>query len=231
MALFTRFNAAELVDFDAPRQVPVKGYRGIVGMSASGKLSVECTERSDTRLVLQLLEQALLLLGEDRPAAERRVEDAIALLSATAETERPRRRMLAEWQVRRAEEFIRIHLGSCLRIQDVARAVNLSTSYFSRAFKRTSGVSYSDYVTKERLDLAKRLLLTSDSPISEIALVCGLADQSHLTRLFSRTEGLPPRAWRRMLREGVQQSDLSMLSRQSKTSRLRAAADSGASPG
>lgn len=198
-------------------------------MSASGKLRVECPEHPDTRLVLQLLEQALALLGNDRFAAERRVGDAIALLSAAAETERPRRRMLAEWQVRRAEEFIRIHLGSCLRIQDVARSVNLSTSYFSRAFKKSSGVSYSDYVTKERLDLAKRLLLTSDAPISEIALVCGLADQSHLTRLFSRTEGLPPRAWRRMLREGMQQGDLPMSSRQSKTSPLHAAAGGGTS--
>jgi AraC-like DNA-binding protein len=42
--------------------------------------------------------------------------------------------------------------------------------------------------------------LTSDSPIADIALDCGLADQSHLTRLFSRSEGLPPGAWRRMLR-------------------------------
>jgi AraC family transcriptional regulator len=57
---------------------------------------------------------------------------------------------------------------------------------------------------KERLDLAKRLLLTSDTSIAEVALLCGLADQAHLTRLFSRTEGLPPRAWRRMLRDSAQ---------------------------
>jgi AraC-like DNA-binding protein len=170
-------------------------------MPASGKFCTEHAERPDTRLVLQLLEQALTLLGDDGNAARRRVEDAIALLSAAAQTMPPGHRMLAEWQVRRVEERIRNHLGSRLRIDDVARSINLSASYFSRAFKRTTGVSYSDYVMKERLDLAKRLLLSSDSPIAEIALVCGLADQSHLTRLFSRTEGLPPRAWRRMLRD------------------------------
>jgi len=170
-------------------------------MPVSGKLRIERAERPDVRLVAQLLGEALSLFEDDRNAARRRVEDACALLNASAEIERPKRRMLAEWQVRRAEKFIRANLGSRLRIDDVAQSVNLSTSYFSRAFKRTIGRSYSEYVTKARLDLAKRLLLTSESPIAEIALACGLADQSHLTRLFSRTEGLPPRAWRRMLRD------------------------------
>jgi transcriptional regulator GlxA family with amidase domain len=170
-------------------------------MIVSGKLLVENGERPDRMLVLQLLGEALTLLECDRIAARRRVEDALALLNAFPEAQRPKRRMLADWQVRRAEEFVHAKLGGCLRIEDVARAVKLSTSYFSRAFKRSVGVSYSEYVIKARLDLAKRLLLTSQSPIAEIAVACGLADQSHLTRLFSRSEGLPPRAWVRMVRD------------------------------
>ena len=70
-------------------------------------------------------------------------------------------------------------------------------AYFSRAFKASVSVSYSEFVTRMRLDLAKHLLLTTDRPIAEIALICGLSDQSHLTRLFSRSVGFPPRAWRR----------------------------------
>ncbi|MBV8472677.1 MAG: helix-turn-helix transcriptional regulator, partial [Hyphomicrobiales bacterium] len=42
-----------------------------------------------------------------------------------------------------------------------------------------------------------RLLLTTETPISEIALACGLTDQSHLTRIFKRSVGMPPAAWRR----------------------------------
>ena len=104
-----------------------------------------------------------------------------------------------------AEEFIRNNLDSNLKINDVARSARLSTSYISRAFKMTVGVSYCEYVTKVRLDLAKQLLLTSELPVAEIAYTCGLADQPHLTRLFSRMEGLPPRAWQRMVRDGATQ--------------------------
>ncbi|WP_376698576.1 hypothetical protein [Bradyrhizobium aeschynomenes] len=43
--------------------------------------------------------------------------------------------------------------------------------------------------------------------MAEVALACGRADQSYLTRLFSRTEGLPPRAWRRMLRDCARHTD------------------------
>jgi transcriptional regulator GlxA family with amidase domain len=176
-------------------------------MAVAEKLHDDQAEHPDLRLVLQLLGQALTLLDGDLGAARRRVEDALALLSTSPETERPKNRILSDRQVRKAEEFIRDHLGTCLRIEDVARSANLSSSYFSRAFKKTIGISYSEFVMKERLDLAKRLLLTSNASIAEVALLCGLADQSHLTRLFNRTEGLPPRAWRRMLRELAQHAD------------------------
>lgn len=176
-------------------------------MSVPGQLDVE-RERPDDRLVTQLLGEALALFEDDIGAARRRVADAFAILtSCGADGKRPKHRMLSEWQIRRAEEYIRDNLGSCLRIDDVARSVSLSTSYFSRAFKRTIGVAYSEFVMKERLEMAKRMLLTSEAPIAEVALACGLADQSHLTRLFSRTEGLPPRAWRRMLRDQARSSD------------------------
>jgi AraC-like DNA-binding protein len=171
-------------------------------MTAFGRPSDDNAGRPDTRrLVLELLAQALALLDDEPTAARCRIKDASALLSDSPEIKRTKHRTLAQWKIRKAEEYINAHLGSCLRIQDVARSVDMSTGYFSRAFKKATGSSYSEYVTKNRLDLAKRLLLTSDSPIAEIALACGLADQSHLTRLFSRTEGLPPRAWRRMLRD------------------------------
>jgi len=164
-------------------------------------------------LVIRLLREALSLFDIDRHAARQRIKDACALLRVRIETRQSNGQMLAGRKIRRAEEFIRNNLGSNLKIHEVARSVRLSTSYFSRAFKTTVGMSYSDYVTKSRLDLAKRLLLTSESPIAEIAYTCGLADQSHLTRLFTRVEGLPPRAWQRMVRDGAAQPSGGLASR------------------
>jgi AraC family transcriptional regulator len=149
----------------------------------------------DNELVTRLLADALALLDEDRISARRHIERAAAVARGRP-LERPAKGLLADWQVRRAERFIRTNIASPLRIHDVARTVNLSASYFSRAFKATKGVSYTNFLIRARITLAKQLLLTTDTAISDIALACGLTDQSHLTRLFSQSEGLPPRAWR-----------------------------------
>ncbi|NPU09697.1 helix-turn-helix transcriptional regulator [Bradyrhizobium sp. 83002] len=126
-------------------------------MTAYGRPHDDDVGRPDTpRLVLELLRQALELLDDNPGAGRCRVEDAFALLSESSEPKRTKHRALAQWKIRKAEEYINAHLGACLRIQDVARLVDMSTGYFSRAFKKAFGASYSEYVTKNRLDLAKR---------------------------------------------------------------------------
>ncbi|WP_083909666.1 helix-turn-helix transcriptional regulator [Rhodopseudomonas sp. B29] len=200
----TPFNAAKLARTRIPAHGAGDDQRGLVSMTAYGRPRGDHAERPDRRrLALELLGQALALFDDDHDTARCRVEDAFALLSGSPEVKRAKHRMLTQWKIQEAEEYINAHLGSCLRIRDVARAVDMSTGYFSRAFKKAAGISYSEYVTRNRLERAKRMLLTSNSPIAEVALACGLADQAHLTRLFSRSEGLPPRDWRRMLRDCV----------------------------
>jgi AraC-like DNA-binding protein len=162
-------------------------------------LGARPTSSADRDLVSTLLAEALSLFEEDPPAARRCIESARLLIRAPPNEERPKNCRLADWQVRRAKEFICRNLGASLRIETVAKLVHLSASYFSRSFKSTTGIAYSDYVASARIDLAKKLLLTTNAPISEVALACGLADQSHLTRVFSRVVGLPPNTWRRQL--------------------------------
>jgi transcriptional regulator GlxA family with amidase domain len=106
-------------------------------------------------------------------------------------------RKLADWQIQRVRHYVSDNLGSKLRIDDIACQIRLSKSYFSRAFKDVMGISCSAYIIRLRLEKAKYLLIATRTPIAEIAIECGLADQSHLTRLFSQLIGLPPGAWRR----------------------------------
>ena len=156
--------------------------------------------QTDNDLIARLLGEALVLLEQDRTTARQRIERALALSRAPKGRDFVREKgVLPGWQLRKAVAFIQSELGTGLKIGDVARHVDLSASYFSRAFKASVSVSYSEFVTRMRLDLAKHLLLTTDRPIAEIALLCGLSDQPHLTRLFSRSVGFPPRAWRRRL--------------------------------
>jgi len=104
---------------------------------------------------------------------------------------------LAPWQVKRLERHLAQSLDAPLRLQETAALVGVSASHFSRAFKKTFGRPFSRYVTVVRLERARTLLRSTRQSISDIALACGMADQSHLTRLFHRRFGAPPHAWRR----------------------------------
>ena len=149
----------------------------------------------DHVLVARLLATALSILDVDQCEARRHIEHAYTVAHGEP-MPRESRGLLADWQVRRVERFVQSHIDTSLRICEAADSVGLSASYFSRAFKASKGVPYSEFVAHQRIVRAKELLLTTDDPIAEIALACGFADQSHMTRLFRRAVGLPPRAWR-----------------------------------
>jgi len=149
----------------------------------------------DNQLVARLLATALSMFDVDQCAARLHIERAHTVTHREV-TPRACKALLADWQVRRIEHFVQSHIDTPLRICEAAESVRLSASYFSRAFKASKGISYSEFVAHQRIVRAKELLLTTDDPIAEIALACGFADQSHMTRLFHRAVGLPPRAWR-----------------------------------
>jgi transcriptional regulator GlxA family with amidase domain len=93
--------------------------------------------------------------------------------------------------------MIRGNLAESTSLQRVAVACNLSASHFIRAFKRSTGVPPHQWLTSERLEKARDLLLNSAMPLVEIAGICGFSDQSHFSRVFGRMVGESPGAWRR----------------------------------
>ncbi|MDE0853407.1 MAG: AraC family transcriptional regulator [Nevskia sp.] len=105
---------------------------------------------------------------------------------------------LASWQERRAKEAISAQLDGGLSLDALAAECGLSRSYFARAFRRTTGKPPHQWLLEQRVEAAKRLLMTSTASLSEIALECGFADQSHFTRVFARLTGAPPGSWRRL---------------------------------
>jgi AraC-like DNA-binding protein len=105
-------------------------------------------------------------------------------------------RGLTSWQERRAKRFLAMNAGDHVSIAGAAKACRLSRSYFIRAFKITTGETPHRWLCKCRVEMAKELLL-GPMPIAEIALECGFSDQSHLTRVFAKTTGVPPGVWRR----------------------------------
>jgi AraC family transcriptional regulator len=104
---------------------------------------------------------------------------------------------LAPWQLRRAIDFLTENLAEIVSIEAVADECGLSRSHFGKAFKQSVGLTPSQWVLEQRLDMAKRLIRQRSMALSEVAGACGFSDQSHLTRMFSRREGMSPGEWRR----------------------------------
>lgn len=107
-----------------------------------------------------------------------------------------RRGALAPWQLRQASDWMRTHLGSPISIADVAAQLNLSPSYFARAFRAATGQPPHQWLLQRRVELALQLLMQPGLPLGEIAAVCGFADQAHFSRVFAVRMGMPPSRWR-----------------------------------
>jgi AraC family transcriptional regulator len=112
---------------------------------------------------------------------------------------RPARGGLAPWQVTRAKEILCANLDGRVQLKEVARECRLSVSHFSRAFRRSMGAAPHNWLLTRRVEAAKDKLRDDRLSLSDVALACGFADQSHLTRVFTRMVGVSPGAWRRAL--------------------------------
>ncbi|MBL6081360.1 helix-turn-helix transcriptional regulator [Belnapia sp. T18] len=125
-------------------------------------------------------------------------------IAATYGAMRPRETRpgsLAPWQLRRAQDMLASDPTDDVSLHEVADACGLSVSYFSRAFKATTGTTPHTWLQSCRVNHARGLLLDQSLPLAEIAQRSGFADQSHFTRVFRQSMGSTPGAWRRLKRE------------------------------
>jgi AraC-like DNA-binding protein len=188
-------NSSDFIEFESRQSGPIPA-EAFAEPSSSG------TERGwHPRLPLEAVE----ILDDLRRAMEQNPDDAhavalrlVTLLSPSAGTASPGTcRGLAPWQKRKVARYLNEHLGRPLYISEIANQVSLSVSHFCRAFKDSFGTTPHTHIIRLRLELAQQLMLTTEDPLSHIALACGLADQAHLSKLFRRGVGETPAAWRR----------------------------------
>ncbi len=97
----------------------------------------------------------------------------------------------------KARQYIEENYDSQLNLEEVAGEVGLSSSYFSRSFKKKFGISFTDYLKQLRLDRARRLLRSSGKNISEIAVEVGYNDSNYFSKVFKKEESLAPTEYRR----------------------------------
>ena len=100
------------------------------------------------------------------------------------------------WQSRRLAVHVDANLAGKIVIKDLAASLDISVGHFCRAFKRTFGMPARIWIRHRRIELAQGLMLTTGASLTEIALSCGMSDQSHFTRSFRRIVGETPSSWR-----------------------------------
>lgn len=152
--------------------------------------------------VAVLLDQALGALPADPIAAQVLIGRARELLEPPPRDERralggSASCVLPAWRARQIAAFVDGNIGRTLYSAELAGAAKMSTGRLGRALKATFGLSPSEFIMQRRLLMAQRLMLETDDALAQIAQLCGLCDQAHLSRAFRKAYGQTPAAWRR----------------------------------
>jgi AraC family transcriptional regulator len=148
----------------------------------------------------EYLRRASEILEVNREGLDSKIE------RQSPERAEPVRGGLAPWQIRRVTTHIEAHLEETIRNGELAALAMLSTFYFCRAFRESFADSPHSYIVRRRVERAQGLMLTTNIPLAQIAVSCGITDQAHFNRLFRRLVGETPGTWRRARVAGPESS-------------------------
>jgi AraC family transcriptional regulator len=138
--------------------------------------------------------------NRDAPA----LVSAVLELTAAACASMPRRRAAPKW-LAKALESLALSARRGTTVGALAAQAGVHPVHFVRAFRDHVGCTPGVYLRRLRVEMSRRALESTGSPISQIALDCGFASQAHFTRVFHDRIGVPPGVYRRLLercREG-----------------------------
>src|SRR5207245_3379718 len=99
----------------------------------------------------------------------------------------------------RARKFIEDHQAEPLSLGRIAQVANISRHYFCKMFKKATGINFTDYLSRVRVEKSKTLLLNPNSRISEVAFACGFQSMTNFNREFKRIVRRSPTQFRESL--------------------------------
>jgi AraC-like DNA-binding protein len=103
---------------------------------------------------------------------------------------------LVPYKLQRTLAYIHAHLEQALSLPTLAAVTQMSPTHFAHLFKHATGLAPHQYVSRCRIERAKRLLADTDLPLIEIGPQVGCTDQSHFTALFRRHVAMTPKTYR-----------------------------------
>ena len=98
--------------------------------------------------------------------------------------------------VERACDYIQEHFSKDISLDGVSKEINISPYYFSKLFKEEKKENFVEYVTRVRIDYAKKMLKNSENSIKEICVSSGYGDPNYFSRIFKKMTGVTPSEYR-----------------------------------
>lgn len=92
--------------------------------------------------------------------------------------------------------WINLNAPEIKKVSEVADHFGYSSQYLTTLLKKVTSKSLTDYISESKIELAKKLLVSTDLEIAEIAHICGFSDDKYFFRVFKKTCGITPRAYR-----------------------------------
>lgn len=120
----------------------------------------------------------------------------ICPLAAACTPSADRGTMLMQSRMRTMMQFITDNYKEKINLADIAASASISKSEALRCFHSCMGITPVKYLTACRLERAKKLLLSTDNTVTQIAVECGIDNISYFTRIFTAAFGITPKAYR-----------------------------------
>ena len=102
--------------------------------------------------------------------------------------------------VANAKQFVQEHVEEPITLTQVVEHVHVSRFYFCKLFKKATGMTLTDYISRVRIEKAKRLLSDPSRRISEVVFASGFGSIPRFNSVFKRQVGMPPTEYRASLR-------------------------------
>ena len=195
--------------------VPVRVGENLVAFLQTGQILLHQPNKAEfakttrqllkwgTEVDLKRLEEAYF---QTRVVSKRQYESILRLLAIFAQHLSTMSNQLSIKEaagempsIARARVYIAEHQAEEIALKDVAGAVNMSAFYFCKTFKKATGMTFTDYLARMRVEKVKNLLLNPHKRVSEAAYEAGFQSLSQFNRVFHRIAGESPSVYRERL--------------------------------
>ncbi len=133
---------------------------------------------------------------EAEPGSELAMEGLLLELLALLARSQPELEQQKPIWLRRVETRLHDEFTGKLTMTELAAEAGVHPAHLASVFRRFHHATVGEFVQQLRIEAASEMLRQPETPLSELALQLGFADQSHFSRIFRRWTGMTPKAWR-----------------------------------